>query len=619
VLNSNKNIPEAFFSQVQTRSDRILYSQMLAEATPGLGAKSINRTLSEVSKRVLSVAAALKSLGVKPGQAVAIISNTRPEWLESDLAILATGAHVVSVYPSLLTTEIAYILWDSGADIVFVENQEQFLKLASFRDQNFSMPACDDRAASQEKVEIKSIICFERFQHEKLLEFPNSLFFEDLLSVDATSFVLHNNKQEDIASIVYTSGTTAAPKGVVQTHANHLANVRQAGEGTLYRDDSAIYLMLPLAHSFAKLMGYIGFLAGVRLQFPSITDRNSSKINQRQAITDLNNSDCSVYPLVPRILEKLKDGIELRAAKSNLASRILKLSIKAGGKSKSSLSCYVMSLITAPILKLLKKKLFGVNFEYVISGGAKLPTDVGHFFELLGIEVLEGYGLTETCVATNCNRPGQNRIGSVGPVLANDIILKIAEDGEVLFSGPNISRAYHNKPIASARVWDSEGWFHTGDLGQIDSAGSLIITGRKKEIIVTAGGKKVVPDKIEATLKAHKLISQAVLIGEGRPYCVAILTLNQELVKNLGLESLDKTALNSLLSELEPALDRINSDLASFETIKKFLILADEFSLENGFLTPTLKVKRNRVMEKYAADIDQLYKNADRFSFVIGN
>ena len=595
-----KSIPEAFFKQAESQSEKVLYSRFLPagnkayswQKTPDLQQTS----LGQVARRVKSVASMLKSIGVKKGDKVAIISNTRPEWLEADLAILSLGAIVVSVYPSLLENEMAYILWDSGTKFVFAENQEQLNKLEKISRTEILMSGCADRQASLQKVEIEAVVSFEEAAAGSL----RVISFNDCIKASPEGFEIESSiGLDDLASIVYTSGTTGAPKGVLQSHGNHLANVRQAETGSLYRADSSIYMMLPLAHSFAKLMGYIGFLQAVELQFPSVSDSKSSKVNQRQALLELSMSSCAIYPLVPRILEKLKDGIEAKSEKAGLGSRLLKLTLKAAKDKKSFLHA-----LTTPVRRSIRKKLFGKNFQYVVSGGAKLPVDVNNFFAGIEIEILEGYGLTETCVATNCNRPGHNRIGTVGPVLSDDINLKIADDGEILFSGPNIALGYHQKPNATAASWDSNGWFHTGDLGEIDSEGCLKITGRKKEIIVTAGGKKVVPEKIEADLKSSSIVSQAVLVGEGKPYCMALVTINQE-----GAAGKNSSEIKEIL---QSHLEQVNSGLASFETVKRLVVLKEEFSLDNGYLTPTLKVKRIKVIEAYTGQIEEAYRSAEK-------
>ncbi len=625
-LNSANNVGEGFLRCAQISPTGIIYQQVENWATSTTDSSDprlniIEKSREEVVNRIYRIATHL-SRYIKRGDKVAIISNSRPEWLEADLATLILGGVVVSVYQSLTPNEIAYILFDSASSVVFVENGEQAAKVKRVIQESFSIPAVEERPAQVAKIILKQIISFEDVDDNDVINFSGIIETKELAtnSLEKLKGLLEQTSRKDLATIVYTSGTTGAPKGVMQTHGNHLANIRQAFDAGMYRGDSRIFIMLPLAHSFAKLMAYIGFLTPALLQFPRITDRKSSKSDPNQIMRDMRLVEPTLVPVVPRLLEKIQSGIVTRSNGSSIAAKILKTTIKTAqrvfnanqqGKS-SNLFDRIVFAATAGIRRKMKIAIFGERFGYAVSGGAKLSTETAKFFAALEVPVVEGYGLTETCVATNVNRLERNKIGTVGPVLSEDIEVKLKEDGEICFRGPNISIGYINRPQATSEAWDSDGWFMTGDLGSLDSEGSLSIVGRKKEIIVTSGGKKIVPELIEQRVKSKGLLSQVVLIGEGHNYCVALFTLDQEQIRawlsNEGINSnLPIHEIPQVLEEIGKRLDEVNKELASFETIKRFKVLEGDFTIDNGLLTPTLKVKRKRVEERYAAEIEKLY------------
>ncbi len=625
-LQQKNSICEAFFELSQRDPESRFYEQIFLDRA------SASRTFEACSRAqalvtVERLAFYLQSLGVKVGSRVAILSSTRPEWVLSDLAILACGAVSVSVYQSLTAAEAGYILYDSQSEIVFAENQEQLYKLLSLIEAGCEIPASEERPAQRVRINLKKILCFEQFvvpNNEKLrTERPDlTISFAQALEQGSRGgvFKIPLLKRSDLASLVYTSGTTGPPKGVMQTHGNHLSNVRQVLEGELVKAGHSIMLFLPLAHSFARLMAYMGALSPCSLKFPAVADRKSSKVNTEALTADIRAAGANVVPIVPRILEKMRDGILNLAKKSGLRGALLRLTLWSArevylGRESSVSAPFVTRLVfscTSFMRATIKRGLFGKDFLYSVSGGAKLNPEVCRFFDTLGIEVLEGYGLTETCVATNANRPGKKRIGTVGPVLAQDIKIKIAPDGEILFSGPNVALGYLGRESATKASWDSDGWFHTGDLGQVDAAGYLSIVGRKKEILVTSYGKNIAPEGIEQQLKASPYISQAVLVGDARAYCVALLTLELAGIKTwakenkleYGPELLSSAKVRDLIAT---EVEKVNKNLASYESVKKFFTLPEDFSIENGLLTPTLKVKRNEVQKRFATEIESLY------------
>ncbi|MDZ4786600.1 MAG: long-chain fatty acid--CoA ligase [bacterium] len=615
-LDTAQNLAKAFYDMANAHPERIVYSQAQYDGT--LESKNERRWVATnyevVKSRINKIAALLKIIGVKKGTRVAIISSSRPEWMEADFAILACGGVSISIYQTLPDSDVAYILYDSEAEIVFAENEEQVSKLISINNKDWNIAGTEDRDPLVAKISIKKIIVFEEcIKHDLLVQFSSIVSATEAQNPIEIASIQRN----DLASFVYTSGTTGPPKGVMQTHGNHLSNVRQARDAEFYQDDSSLMLFLPLAHSFAKLMGYVGFLTPATLKFAAIVDTKTSKLEPVSITRDIREGSASIVPIVPRLLEKMRDGVMRQTEKPGLAGSILKLTIESAVEiyekgEKASFKAKLFKTLLAGIRRKIQLKLFGAHFKCCVSGGAKLPVPVGRFFDALGIEILEGYGLTETCVATNANRLGNKKVGTVGPVLSTDIEMKILDDGEVCFRGPNISLGYHNRVKATQSSWDKDGWFRTGDLGILDSDKFLTITGRKKELIITSNGKKIAPNEIEDRLKSCPYISQIIMVGEGRPFCGALLTLNEEAIKywakSQGKQLMtpldqDKSVRNLIWSYFE----KVNEKLPNFEQIKKIAVLPGDFTIDNGLLTPTFKVKRKLVEERFKENIEALY------------
>ena len=609
-LDQNSSLAQVFFAQANSQAEAIVYSHARDR---GEKREWITQNYAQVSARICSLAGQLRALGLKPGDMVAILSASRPEWMEADLAALSLGAVIVSIYPSLAAHEVGYILYDSGAKFVFVENQEQYDKIFELNSEPCLIPATEEREECKVQIGIKHLIAFEAVSGAlSALQFSAAIAYTPALS----SAEIHLAGREELASLVYTSGTTGPPKGVMQTHGNHLSNVRQVLASGLVGEGASIMIFLPLAHSFAKLMGYLTFLTHCTALFPAVPNPKNSKLDADSVTRDIREGSAEIVPIVPRILEKMQAGIVKRAHEFSPAGLVLRLSLWAAGsiyRKEGWFLARVVYSLTARIRSKIRLKLFGPNFRYAISGGAKLNPEINTFFDSMGIEVLEGYGLTETCVATNANRLGKRKIGTVGPVLAADIELKIAPDGEILYRGPNVTRGYYKREIATRNAWDKEGWFHTGDLGAVDPDGYLSVVGRKKELIVTSYGKKVAPEPIEQVLTNSPYISHAVMLGDSRAYCVALITLDLAVLRNwasakglkLGAKPWEADQVVKLIGQ---AVEHCNRELASFEQIKRFALVGEEFSVENGHLTPTFKVKRREVTKRYADLIESLYR-----------
>lgn len=615
VVAKANNIPELFFLSVTDTPNRVLYS------FPVLNEKELiwkQVTYSNSAKKIRAISSFLQSKGVKKGTPVAIICGTRPEWMEIDLAILSLGAITVSIYPSLPHTDSGFILFDSEAKVVFAENEEQLNKLRTLEIEETFIPARDDLPQLKTKLSFDTIITIEATSpHPKAISLDSivSTFQNNDPDLQTASLT-----REDVASLVYTSGTTGPSKGVIQTHGNHLANVEQAICCGMFALEGTLFLFLPLAHSFARLIGYLGFLTPAFIKFCGVADTKSSKVDLAKVAHELRLADANVLPSVPRLFEKIKATLEERSQNKSLQGRILSIALtsawevysaKIEGK-KATVAASLKFVMTIPIRRKIKRSIFGRNFWHAISGGAKMPADVNHFFWSLNIPIFEGYGLTETCVATNVNRLGRNVIGSVGPPL-DGVITKIADDGEILFKGPNITKAYLHRAQATKESWDAEGWFHTGDVGHIDDQGLLFITDRKKDLVITAGGKKIPPQKVENLITQSPYISQAIFCGDGKPFCVALVTLIPGTIKEA--LSARKIAVQEMLHTQKEVIDLIeavrksvNEKLSSFEAVKKIAIIPDEFTIENGLLTPTLKIKRKVALARYKDVFEKLYE-----------
>jgi long-chain acyl-CoA synthetase len=623
-LDSASSIPEVFLRNAKQFPAALVWEQLVQSDHPG---QRISSTYAQECEIIVRLVRYLQSLGVKKGDKVALISNSRPEWMQADLAILFLGGITVSVYQSLPAVDVGYILFDSESEVVIVENEEQVEKIKKLASEKIRIPAHEDRPESEQQLHFRAIISIEECAQAQEGNFPGVQSWKHILEstkadVSELDLLCAQILREHTSTFVYTSGTTGPPKGVVQTHGNHLSNVRQVCEGHVIFPDDSILIFLPLAHSFARLMGYLGYLTSARLVFPSIGDRKSSKPNPDAMLRDIAAANVSVIPIVPRLLEKIKAGLESAARKKKISSLVLRLMIRAhrrcyqaeaAGRSKPLLA-NMLAVGLSGVREKVCHKLFGSNLRCLISGGAKLNPIVNTFFDMLGVEILQGYGLTETCVATNVNVYRHNKIGTVGPVLAPDIEVRIAEDAEICFRGPNITSSYYRRPTATQASWDSDGWFHTGDLGALDEENRLSIVGRKKEILVSSYGKKIAPEEIESRLKSISLISQAVLLGDGKAFCAALLTLDAARLKSLFEEwavppSDRKTSHPKVQAYLKDRIGKLNAELASHESVKDFLIVEDEFTVDNGMLTPTFKIKRKSVLERYADRISALYKD----------
>ena len=553
-------------------------------------------TARQLADQIDNIATGLVAAGIAPGDRVGLMSRTRYEWMVVDLAIMGVGAVTVPIYETSSDTQVEWILSDSGAVAVFVETAEQVERIRSLKEAT---------------PKVASVWSFDD-DLVRLAEDGLQISIEDLHTRR------DNVRGADLASIVYTSGTTGRPKGCMLTHANLVAMVRNvsAADGVtevVFSSAHSTLLFLPLAHILARVIQASALHNRVRL---------GHLADMKSVPSGLQSFQPSVVLSVPRVFEKIYNTAQRQAA-HGLTHRIFEAAEttavaysealdRFGGPSRELRLRH--ALFDAIVYRKLRAAMGG-HVEWAVSGGAPLGARLGHFFRGIGVNVLEGYGLTETTAGGTLNLPYAQRVGSVGrPIPGCEV--RIAPDGEILMRGAHVFPGYWKNPSATAECLDPDGWFRTGDIGHIDDDGYVFITDRKKDIIVTSAGKNVAPTVLEDGLRRHWLVSQAAVFGDKRPYITALLTLDPEALaawvkergKQVGEMAAELAHDPDLLQELQRAVDAANRAVSQAEAIKRWKVLVSDFSEKAGELTPTLKLRRQIIADEFKKDVDSLYE-----------
>jgi long-chain acyl-CoA synthetase len=548
-------------------------------------------TAAQFWSEVHAVAQGIMAAGVQTGDRVALMSRTRYEWTVLDFALWTAGAVVVPVYETSSSEQVQWILQDSEAVGIFVETIAHDVTVSQVLP---NTPACKhvwviDDGAVDDLSRSGSDVSDGDVEERRRALTPDSL-----------------------ASIIYTSGTTGRPKGCELTHANFVFVTETSVQTlqALFEDDASTLLFLPLAHVFGRIVELAA--ASARLRLGHVPDATT-------LVEDLGDFQPTFLFAVPRVFEKVYNSASQKAHAGGRGPIFDRAAQVAIDYSRAQDDGGAGILLTAQHMlfdRLVYGKLraaLGGKAKYAVSGGAALGERLGHFYRGLGLVVLEGYGLTETSAPSTVNTPDAVKIGTVGRPIEGTSV-KIAEDGEVLLAGPHIFRGYRNNQAATDDVIDADGWFHSGDLGEVDEDGFLRITGRKKDIIVTAGGKNVAPAVLEDRIRAHHLVSQCMVVGDGRAYITALITLDPEALpawaeqhgkSGVPPEELAEDAV--IRAEIQAAVDEANKAVSRAESIRKFMIITEDWTEESGHLTPSMKLKRVNVLKDHATEIEQLY------------
>ena len=562
----------------------------------------ISISSDEVLTRVRRIAAGLYSLGVRRGDRVAILSESRPEWTLTDAACLFANAIDVPIYPTLTPPQVRYILKDSGSRVLIVQNEEKFLHV---------------REAIAECEAIEQVVFFDKLSAGlsgvSLAELETRGQALEEADPNLVNNIAHQIKPDDLATIIYTSGTTGEPKGVMLTHANLVSNLIDSSSHLAFTNDDSTLSVLPLSHVLERMAMYMYLFHGMATYFGESLDTIGPNLREVRP---------TIFVGVPRIFEKIFARVkEKTAEKGRLNVGILNWAV-AVAKEHARLTTRHQNI---PATLKLKRKLadklifsklrnaLGGRIRLLVSGGAALPEELALLYIGAGLPIVQGYGLTETSPVITAGVMDDNRVGTVGKPIRN-VEVRIASDGEIETRGPNVMRGYYNKPAETAAVFTADGWFKTGDIGTIDEDGFLRITDRKKELFKTSGGKYIAPQPIEQLIKGSSFVNQVVLIGNGRKFPAALIVPNWERVESYaqlkGIKAKNHSELCKhprVIDLFERQIAGLTTDLAQYERVKKVGLLENELTIEGGELTPTLKVKRRVVDEKYHDQIDSLY------------
>lgn len=548
-------------------------------------------TAAEFHAQVIALAKGFIGAGLKPGDRVALMSKTRYEWTLIDFAAWFAGIVLVPIYETSSPSQVEWILADSGAVGIVVESDEHAARFSS---------------VSANLPYVRTMWVINEGGLDKLRAEGKNV---DDAEVERRRSIAQG---KDIATIIYTSGSTGQPKGCVLTHSNFVELTRNTlvALGEVINPQASTLLFIPIAHVFARFISVLCVAAGARVGHQPDT---------KQLVPSLQSFKPSFLLAVPRVFEKVYNSAEQKAESEGKGKIFHAAAATAVDYSKAQEAGHVpfgLGLKYKLFNKLVYGKLraaMGGNVKHAVSGSAPLGSRLGHFYNSLGIEILEGYGLTETTAPASVNRPGAVKIGTVGPAMPG-VTLGIADDGEVLVKGINVFDGYWNNPKATAESFDGE-WFKTGDIGSLDEDGYLTITGRKKEILITAGGKNVAPAYLEDPIRSDPLVGQVVVVGDRKPFISALITLDPEMLPlwltnnklDPQMSLTEAAALPQVRAQIQAAVDRANKRVSQAESIRKFTILPIEFTEESGHLTPKLSIKRHVIMTDFATEIEGMY------------
>jgi long-chain acyl-CoA synthetase len=580
------NLTDPVWDNAETAPDTVQFTRRTPDGWQEV-------TCAQFRDEVTAVARGLIAAGIEPGVRVGLMSKTRYEWTLLDYAIWACGAVTVPIYETSSAEQVAWILSDSGAVACFVETNAHAMTLAGIRG---------------ELPNLEQVWQIETGDLDALVARGETV---DAAEVDTRR---RSSKADDVSTVIYTSGTTGRPKGCVLTHRSMYADIANAIPvlPNLFHEGASTLLFLPLAHSFARLI-QIGVVQA------RCTMGHTSDV--KNLVADLQEFRPTFVLSVPRVFEKVYNGAKQRAeadGRGRIFDRAEQVAVaysEAREKAGPGLSLRAQRAVLDRLVYRRLRAALGGRCEAAISGGAPLGARLAHFFRGIGVTIYEGYGLTETSPAAAVNVLNAIRIGTVGRPLPG-VTIRTADDGEILIKGDLVFRGYWNNPEATAEALDADGWFHSGDLGELDDDGYLTITGRKKELIVTAGGKNVAPAVLEDRVRAHPLVSHCLVVGDRQPFIAALVTIDEEAWpqwlaakgREAGLGVADLREDEQLCTEIQVAVDDANQAVSKAEAIKVFRVLPRDFSEETGELTPSMKVKRSVVQKEYADEIAAIYR-----------
>ena len=548
----------------------------------------------ELLTRVHTLANVFRSWGIVKGDRIALLAENRWEWAVVDFATLVLGAVDVPIYPTLTADQIAGLLIDSGARVAVVSTEAQYSKLASIRS----------------RTQLEHIIVMDEIADDKATPLSSLLQTRETSPADMQQWLRSFQvKPEDLATLIYTSGTTGEPKGVMLTHGNIASNLNYSTPTFAWDTDSSCISFLPLSHITARHLDYALFCKGATLAYCGNFDRLPAALTAVKP---------TVFVAVPRVYEKIREVVERRAGSKAMLKKLFAWALATGRRHREKVllgqtpSSFRWRLADRLVFKKVKQAFGGKVRDY-IAGGAPLGLETAGWFADVGIRIFEGYGLTETSPVLALNNAQNHRIGSVGKPIES-VECRIAPDGELLVRGPFVFAGYWHKPEATREVMEPDGWFHTGDIGRLDGDGFLYITDRKKELLKTSGGKMIAPQPIESKLNSSPLVASAVVVGDRHKFLSVLIAPDfpalESLARQQGIAFASRAELVSdprVQAEYQALVHQVNQGLANFETIKRFHLVTEEWSMDSGEFTPTMKLKRRVVAQRYSQEIDAIY------------